>query len=121
ESAQVGDLLQFSGPGGKYQPDSEADWHLLAGDEAAIPAIAAALEAMPDDAVGHALIEVASADDEWELAAPTGVEVTWLHRCGPFTPESSVIEQALKAVPWREGRLQALVHVVREFMKTLRE
>lgn len=120
ESAQVGDLLQFSGPGGKYQPDSEADWHLLAGDEAAIPAIAAALEAMPDDAVGHALIEVATADDEWDLAAPTGVEVTWLHRGGPFTPESSVIEQAVKAVPWREGRVQAFVHGEREIMKTLR-
>src|SRR5690625_3806959 len=55
ERAKVGDLLQFSGPGGKYQPDPAADWHLLAGDEAAIPAIGAALAAMPDDAVGHAL------------------------------------------------------------------
>src|SRR5699024_2508948 len=59
--------LQFAGPDGKYQPDLAADGHLLAGDEAAIPAIAAALEAMPDDAVGNALIEVADAADEWQL------------------------------------------------------
>lgn len=120
EQAQVGDLLQFSGPGGKYQPDPEADWHLLAGDEAAIPAIGAALAAMPDDAVGHALIEVATPDDEWDLAAPEGIEVTWLHRGGPFTPESTVIEQAVKDLPWREGRVQAFVHGEREIMKALR-
>lgn len=120
ERAKVGDLLQFSGPGGKYQPDPEADWHLLAGDEAAIPAIGAALAAMPDDAVGHALIEVATADDEWDLPAPEGIEVKWLHRGGPFTPESTVIEQAVKALPWRDGRVQAFVHGERETMKALR-
>lgn len=118
--ARVGDLVQFSGPGGKYQPDATADWHLLAGDEAAIPAIAAALEAMPADAVGHALIEVATADDEWELTAPTGVEVIWLHRGGPFTPQTSLLEQAVKDLPWRAGRPQLFVHGEREIMKPLR-
>lgn len=120
ERAKVGDLLQFSGPGGKYQPSREADWHLLAGDEAAIPAIGAALAAMPDDAVGYAVIEVATAEDEWNLTAPEGIEVTWLHRGGPFTPESTVLEQAVKDLPWREGRVQAFVHGERESMKALR-
>lgn len=120
ENAKVGDLLQFSGPGGKYQPDPAADWHLLVGDEAAIPAIGAALEAMPDDAVGHALIEVATEDDEWDLRAPEGVEVTWLHRGAAFSPQTTVLEQAVKALPWREGRVQAFVHGEREIMKALR-
>lgn len=120
ENAQVGDLLQFSGPGGKYQPDADADWHLLVGDEAAIPAIGAALAAMPDDAVGHALIEVATADDEWNLIAPEGIEVTWLHRGAAFTPETTVLEQAVKDLPWREGRVQAFIHGEREIMKALR-
>lgn len=120
ERAQVGDLLQFSGPGGKYQPDPDTDWHLLAGDEAAIPAIGAALAAMPDDAVGHALIEVATKNDEWDLPAPQGVDVTWLHRGGPFTPESTVIEQAVKDLPWRDGRVQVFVHGERETIKALR-
>lgn len=120
DQAKVGDLLQFSGPGGKYQPNPEVAWHLLAGDEAAIPAIASALSAMPEDAVGQVLIEVATADDEWALTAPEGVEVTWLHRGGEFTPESTVIEAAVKNLPWREGRVQAFVHGEREIMKALR-
>lgn len=121
ENAKVGDLLQFSGPGGKYQPDPEVDWHLMVGDEAAIPAIGAVLAAMPADAVGHALIEVATAADEWKLPAPKGVEITWLHRGGEFTPETTVLEQAVKDLPWREGRVQAFVHGERESMKALRK
>ncbi|MDN5703983.1 MAG: siderophore-interacting protein [Yaniella sp.] len=121
ENAKVGDLLQFSGPGGKYQPDPEADWHLLVGDEAAIPAIGAVLAAMSEDAVGHALIEVATAADEWKLPAPKGVEITWLHRGGEFTPETTVLERAVKGLPWREGRVQAFVHGERESMKSLRK
>lgn len=121
ENAKIGDLLQFSGPGGKYQPNPEADWHLLVGDEAAIPAIGAVLAAMPEDAVGHALIEVATAADEWKLVAPKGVDITWLHRGGEFTPGTAVLEQAVRDLPWREGRVQAFVHGERESMKALRK
>src|SRR5699024_11628265 len=52
ENAKVGDLLQFSGPGGKYQPDTEADWHLLFGEVAAIPSIVALLSAMHANSIG---------------------------------------------------------------------
>src|SRR6201994_5211662 len=37
--AEPGDLLAMSGAGGAYPPDPHSDWHLLAGDEAALPAI----------------------------------------------------------------------------------
>src|SRR5690606_20061873 len=56
-SAEPGDVLWFAGPGGAYAPDPEAPWHLLAGDESALPAIAAALERLPADAVAHASVE----------------------------------------------------------------
>src|SRR6476660_8003630 len=40
--AQPGDELLLVGPGGGYQPDATAGWHLLAGDLSAVPAIAVA-------------------------------------------------------------------------------
>lgn len=46
-AARPGDTMRFLGPGGGYAPDPAADWHLLAGDESALPAIAAAVERMP--------------------------------------------------------------------------
>src|SRR3954452_5314595 len=40
-NAQPGDRISFFVPGGGYALSPDADWHLLAGDESALPAIAA--------------------------------------------------------------------------------
>ncbi len=37
-NARPGDEIFFNGPGGAYAPRADAGWHLLAGDESAIPA-----------------------------------------------------------------------------------
>ncbi len=42
-----GDEVLFVGPGGAYAPSPAADWHLLVGDESALPAIAAACPGCP--------------------------------------------------------------------------
>ena len=47
-AAKPGDRIVFAGPGGLYAPDPTADRHLLVGDDSAIPAIAAAVEALSD-------------------------------------------------------------------------
>lgn len=118
--AQVGDKVCFSGPGGMYKPSPEFDFHFLAGDETAIPAIAAALESMDEDMVGRVIIEVGTEDDEIELVKPPGVALEWLHRNGPFSPESTVLEQAVRNAPWPEGRVQVFCHGEREVSKKLR-
>lgn len=79
-AVQPGQPAYLMGPSGAYTPDPAADWHLLAGDEAALPAISAALEALPDNAIGKVFIEVAGPGDEIALTAPDGVEVTWIDR-----------------------------------------
>lgn len=104
--ARPGDELSANGPGGAYAPDPDADAHLLAGDESAVPAISAALAALPADAVGVAFVLVDSPDHEPALAAPAGVEVRFLHRDG--TDEQ--LSAAVRAWPWPEGRVQAFVH-----------
>src|SRR3954447_963281 len=55
-AAAAGDTIHLMGPSGAYSPDPAADWHLFAGDEAGLPAISAALEALPPNAVGKAFI-----------------------------------------------------------------
>lgn len=75
-----GDPVTFLGPGAGYAPDPEAPWHLLVGDDAALPAIAAALEALPAGAVAHAVVEVPGPEDEQELASAADVSLTWVHR-----------------------------------------
>src|SRR5271156_2493051 len=38
-AAAPGQPIYLMGPGGAYTPDPAADWHLLAGDETALPGI----------------------------------------------------------------------------------
>ena len=120
DSAQPGDPVVLRGIGGGYAPDPSADWHLLAGDESAIPAIASALEAMPADAVGHCFIEVGGEADVLNLAAPSGISVTWLFRGAEEAGTSSVLVDAVRATEWRPGRVQVFVHGERGAMKALR-
>lgn len=114
-SAQPGEQIVMSGPGGAYAPDPEADWHLLVGDLATLPAIAAALEEMPADAVGHVLIQVESEADVADLEHPDGVEVTWIRESG-----EDVLLDAVRALRWREGDVHAFVHGERGAVKQLR-
>lgn len=117
--AQPGDRVAFMGPGGAYSPDPQADWHLLAGDLSAVPAIAAALEAMPDDARGLAFLVIDSEADRLELTAPQGVEVVWTTgaQSGAATELLSTVMQSR---PWPEGRVQVFAHGERESIKLVR-
>ncbi|MFI5495747.1 siderophore-interacting protein [Actinoplanes sp. NPDC051859] len=117
-SAQVGDLVRFQGPGGGYAPDAAADWHLLAGDESALPAIAAALEAMPAGAKAHAFIEVSGPAEEQKIDTVADVELTWLHRGD--RPVGAALVEAVRALEWPVGRVQAFVHGEATFVKDLR-
>ena len=116
DAARPGDLLSFSGPGGGYRPDPGSAWHLFAGDHSALPAIAAALESLPATAVGLAFIQVESASEILELAAPGGVRIQWL-----FGTDPAQLTTAVDAATWLPGRPQIFAHGERSAMKGLRE
>ncbi|GKQ34807.1 siderophore-interacting protein [Streptomyces sp. A012304] len=113
---QPGETVRFMGPGGAYAPDPAADWHLLAGDESALPAIAAALESLPSGAVAHAFIEVAGPEEEQKI--DSDVEVVWLHRGD--RPVGEKLVEAVRALEFPEGRLHAFVHGEAAGVKELR-
>ncbi|MGW1023394.1 siderophore-interacting protein [Streptomyces sp. NPDC002577] len=114
--AQPGELVRFLGPGGAYAPDEDADWHLLVGDESALPAIAAALEALPEGTDARAFVEVADPDEEQKIA--TDVEVVWLHRGD--RPAGEALVEAVRELEFPAGRLHAFVHGEAGFVKELR-
>ncbi|EMY32308.1 siderophore-interacting protein [Arthrobacter crystallopoietes BAB-32] len=120
-AAKPGDWLMFTGPGGKYSPAPDADWYLFAGDDAALPAVAAAIEALPADAAGHAFLEVDSAADTQELKAPAGVELHWLFRQGRPAGTTSLLRDAVAGLDWPQGDVDAFVHGERGAVKELRD
>ncbi|MFJ2230698.1 siderophore-interacting protein [Streptomyces halstedii] len=116
--AVPGDQVTFLGPGGGYAPEASADWHLLVGDESALPAIAAALEQMPAGATARVFVEVPDAAEEQKLLAPDGVEVTWLHRGD--RPVGELLTAAVTELEFPEGEVQAFVHGEAGFVKEIR-
>ncbi len=115
--ATPGETLTARGPGGGYAPDPSAAWHLLVGDQSALPAVAAAVRALAVDAVGYVVVEVPGREHEIDLRAPIGIDVIWVYDAGAEQPESDdagaaspTLVDAVRALPWRPGRVQAFVH-----------
>ncbi|MER5705605.1 siderophore-interacting protein [Micromonospora sp. NPDC002296] len=113
-----GDPVRFIGPGGAYAPSPDADWHLLVGDESALPAIAAALARLPLDAPAKVFVEVADAADEQPLPSPGAVELTWLHRGD--RPVGEALVAAVTALDFPPGDVHAFVHGEATFVRALR-
>ncbi|MGW6460487.1 siderophore-interacting protein [Streptomyces sp. NPDC055078] len=116
--ARIGDTIWILGPGGGYAPDPAADWHLLVGDESALPAIAAALERMPEGAVVHAFVEIENAEEQLKIVAPAGVDIQWLHRAG--RPVGDALVSAVTGLEFPAGQVCAFVHGEAGFVKDLR-
>ncbi|BCW57645.1 NADPH-dependent ferric siderophore reductase [Paenarthrobacter nicotinovorans] len=119
--AKPGDSLVFTGPGGAYNPAPEADWYLFAGDDAAIPAIAACVEALAPEARGTVFLEVDSEADILPISAPSGVKLHWLYRNGVPAGSSDLLLEALRSTEWLPGRVDVFAHGERGYMKGLRE
>ena len=116
--AEPGDRIGFFGPGGGYAPDPAADRHLLVGDEAALPAIAAALDRLGDRARATVYLEVAGPADEQVLSASPDVEVVWVHRQGRAYGEA--LAEVVRAAGVPAGDVQAFVHGNAEMIRRLR-
>ncbi|MFC4373602.1 siderophore-interacting protein [Nocardia halotolerans] len=116
-SVEPGDEFRMSGPGGAFAPDPAADWFLLAGDESALPAIAAALEALPAGAPAVVVVEVGGEADEIALDSPADLRLRWVHRGVPsdripddLAGAHSPLVAAVRAAEWLPGQVQAFVH-----------
>lgn len=112
---EPGDEVWLLGPGGKYAPRAEADWHLLVGDESALPAIAAALEAMPAGAPVHAFIEVADGAEHQPLSSKADLRLHWVHRDG-----GEDITAAVRGLNAPDGEMHAFVHGEAGFVRDIR-
>lgn len=109
---EPGEAISFFGPSGAYAPREDADWHLLAGDETAIPAISAALDAMPADATVRVVIEVERPEDRPAISGPPDTDIRWVYRCESGFGSGSVspLAAAVMDVEWLPGQVHAFVH-----------
>lgn len=101
-AAKPGDLVGVGGPGPVKKPVEGADWFLFGADMSAIPAAAAALEALPADAVGHAVFEITQDDDIQPMTVPEGIQVHWLVHDDPHSCSDQQLE-FFRSIDWPNG------------------
>jgi NADPH-dependent ferric siderophore reductase len=108
--AKPGDVLEIMGPGGGYAPSPYADWHLLVGDDAVIPAIAVSLSRVPAGVSVFAVIEVDGPDHRQPLDSPGDLQVVWVHRSAGAGEDPALLLEAVTALSLPDGQGHAFVH-----------
>ena len=101
--ARPGAWVGVSEPGGRYAVDPAAAFHLVIGDETALPAVATVLAALPAAVPALAYLEVADAGEEQPL--PGGAAVRWVHRGD--RPAGVPLADAVRAAALPDGPGQA--------------
>lgn len=101
-TARRGDRILVAGPGAKKLINHSADWFLLVGDMAALPAISVNLSALPAHARGHVIIEVPGPGDVQRLEHPSGMQVHWVFTPCP-DPTGGVLCSRVRDLPWLAG------------------
>ncbi len=117
-NARPGDEILFLGPGSGYAPSADAGWHLFAGDESALPAIAASLAALPAGVPAHVFVEVSGPEEEQELSSPGDTKIVWLHRGA--SPVGEALVAAVTDLEFPPGAVHAFVHGEAGCVKRLR-
>lgn len=117
-AAAGGEATAISGTGRGHDIDEAAARYVLAGDEAALPAISQLLEAMPEPIEVHVAIELSGPDGEIDLPAHPSASVGW-HVLDDGADPGAALLPAVRALPidadtrvWVAGEAAA-VHKVR--------
>jgi NADPH-dependent ferric siderophore reductase len=116
-SAEVGDMISVTGPGLIQGLNLESDWFFLVADMTSLPALSAKLRTLPETAVGHAVVQINSAEDKQTLDGPQGIKVTWLIE--DTTSES--LSQTVRNTEWLEGQVSVWTACEFESMRELRQ
>lgn len=109
-TASVGDELGMVGPAqSHFRTPVPGAWKLFVGDETALPALAASLEALEPGERATAVIEVIDAAEEQDLPSRGEVTVRWVHRGGPAAGRPEPLLEALRVVEIPDGPVFAWV------------
>lgn len=78
-TVQPGQRATIAGPRNSLVVPTDYDWHLLVGDETALPAVARRMEQLPSGTVAQALLLVVDPRDRRQLRSRSVFNVTWFH------------------------------------------
>ena len=107
--AKPGDTLEFTGPRGRGVLDTEAEWHLLVGDETCIPAIFGIVEKLAKIGARVCFHRSGQRERQADADVNANVSVEWLLRNGAHAGPSSLLSDRLAAFTLPAGRGRAYI------------
>jgi NADPH-dependent ferric siderophore reductase len=116
--ARAGDSVVVAGPRGRYLADPASAWHLIVGDETALPAIATILETLPVDVPALVVVEVVDVEEQLPLDSKADLRITWLYRGDAVA--GSALELAVSATELPPGDGQVFVAAEAGAMRRIR-
>lgn len=76
--AAAGQRITVAGPRGSFVIPLDYEWHLLVGDETAIPAVARRLEELPAGARALVILQTGDAADERQFQTAANLSLQWV-------------------------------------------
>lgn len=114
-AAKPGDRVAMLAPdaghtpilGYEFTPPADTDWLLLAGDDTALPAVAAIIESLPAGRRVLAFLEVDSPAEMLPISSAADVRLTWLSRAGRSS--SGLLREAVAGTAFPDGKPYAWI------------
>lgn len=119
--AAPGQPLGIGGPRGSFIIPTQFDWHLLIGDETALPAIGRRLEELPRDTRALVVVAVDGPAEEQKLASAAPFEVIWAHRNAGPAGDPTLLLQRLRSVKFPAGDYFAWIAAETQVARALRQ
>ena len=117
-NAKPGDYLGIAGPGDTKHTDYNADWHLIVADLTALPAAAAVIEKLSEQARGYAIIQVPTAEDIQTINAPKQLTVDWVINAD--LAKNALLDK-LEKHTWLEGTPAIFIAAESNQMKAIKK
>ncbi|WP_046658406.1 siderophore-interacting protein [Lysobacter capsici] len=101
--AQVGHYLGIGGPRGSRVIPDGFDWHVLIGDDTALPAIARRVQELPATTRAIVVAEVQDPGARIDLVSAAAVDVHWCYRGGSDPDGDPPLLHAVRKLRWPQG------------------
>lgn len=118
--AKPGDTLTLGGPRGSFIIPTAYDWHLLVGDDTALPAIGRRLAELPAGARAIVIGEIDNPADEIAFETKANATIAWALRNGTAPGESDALARKIATLKFPAGDYHAWVACESQTAKALR-
>ena len=103
KQAQIGDVVEISGPRGSLMISDSFDWWLLIGDETALPSIGRRIEALAEGVRAITLVAVTGPAEEQVFNTRADQQAIWVHRAPDLANSAQPMLDALKRIELPPG------------------